>query len=139
MEGAVEGAEAPTGAEAIGALHGELPSGSVGEGDGVDNFGPKIDIPTVVNMKDKKAVTSLVFELIPDVPVWQLEFMLSGMVLHFNGGTGTAWAPLGNAMSKVLQGVQKQGVSAGEKNVQKFVAGMHEASEELAKATCVSS
>ena len=60
MEGAVEGAEAPTGAEAIGALHGELPSGSVGEGVGVDNFEPKIVIPTLVDLREKKAVISLV-------------------------------------------------------------------------------
>jgi hypothetical protein len=131
MEGAVEGAEAPTGAEAIGALHGELPSGSVGEGVGVDNFEPKIVIPTMVGgfegEEGSDQLISLVLKLIPDVPVWQLEIVLSGMVLHFNGGTGTAWVPLDNAMSKVLQGVQKNGVSAGEKNLQMFVAGMHEA------------
>ena len=61
--------------------------------------------------------------------MWQLEIVLSSMVLHFNGGTGTAWVPLDNAMTKVLQGVQKNGVSAGEKNLQMFVAGMHEASK----------
>jgi hypothetical protein len=69
MEGAVEGAEAPTGGEANGALQGELPSGSVGEGAGVDNFDLKIDIPSMVDMKDKEAVISLVLKLIPDVPV----------------------------------------------------------------------
>jgi hypothetical protein len=75
MEGAGEGAEAPTGGEANGALQGELPSGSVDEGAGVDNFDLKIDIPSMVDMKDKEAVISLVLKLIPDVPVWQLEIM----------------------------------------------------------------
>jgi hypothetical protein len=110
-------------------VNGELPSDSVGEGAGVDNFEPKIAIPTVVDLREKKAVISLVLKLIPDVPVWYLEIMLSGMVLHFNGGTGTDWVPLGNAMSKVLQGVQENGANAGEKNLQMFVAGMHEALE----------
>jgi hypothetical protein len=58
--------------------------------------------------------------------------MLSGMILHFNGGKGAAWVHLGNAMSKVLQGVQKNGASAGEKNLQMFVAGMQGASEKHA-------
>ena len=130
MEEAGERAEAPAkGVEAIGALQGELLSGSVDEGAGVDNLDPKIDIPSMVDLREKEAVISLVLKLIPDVPVWHLESMLSGMILHFDGGKGTAWVPLGNAMSKVLQDVQKNDASAGDENLQIFVAGVHEASE----------
>ena len=66
MEGAGEGAEAPTGVEANGALQGELPSGSVDEGAEVDNFDLKIDIPSMVDLREKKAVISLVLKLVPD-------------------------------------------------------------------------
>jgi hypothetical protein len=95
----------------------------VDEGAEVDNFDLKIDIPSKVDMKDKEAVISLVLKLIPEVPVWHLESMLSSMILHFDGGKGTAWGPLGNAMSKVLQDVQKNGAGAGDENLQMFVAG----------------
>ena len=130
MEEAGEEAEAPAkGVEAIGALQGELLSGSVDEGAGVDNFDPKIDIPSMVDLREKEAVISLVLKLIPDVPVWHLESMLAGMIREFDGGKGTAWVPLGNAMSKVLQDVQKNDASAGVENLQIFVAGVREASE----------
>ena len=67
MEEAGEKAEAPAkGVEAIGALQGEPPSGSVDEGAEVDNFDLKIDIPSKVDMKDKEAVISLVLKLIPE-------------------------------------------------------------------------
>ena len=132
MEGAGARAEAPKGVEAIGALQGEPPSGSVDEGAEVDNFDLKIDIPSKVDMKDREAVISLVLKLIPEVPVWHLESMLSSMILHFDGGKGTAWGPLGNAMSKVLQDVQKNGASAGDENLQMFVAGVDEASKKQA-------
>ena len=118
MEEAGEKAEAPEGVEAIGALQGEPPSGSVDEGAEVDNFDPKIDIPSMVDLREKEAVISLVLKLIPDVPVWHLESMLSGMIREFDGGKGTAWVPLGNAMSKVLQDVQKNDASAGVENLQ---------------------
>ena len=59
MEEAGEKAEAPAkGVEAIGALQGELPSGSVDEGAGVDNFDPRIDIPLMVDLREKEAVRS---------------------------------------------------------------------------------
>ena len=130
MEEAGARADAPAkGVEAIGVLQGELLSGSVDEGAGVDNFDPKIDIPSMVDLREKEAVISLVLKLFPDVPVWHLESMLLGMIREFDGGKGTAWVPLGNAMSKVLQDVQKNDASAGDENLQIFVAGVHEASE----------
>jgi hypothetical protein len=73
MEGAGERAEAALArVEAKGALQGELPSGSVDEGAEVDNFGLKIDIPSMVDLREREAVVSLVLKLIPDVPVWHL-------------------------------------------------------------------
>ena len=94
MEEAGERAEAPAkGVEAIGALQGELLSGSVDEGAGVNNFDPKIDIPSMVDLREKEAVISLVLKLIPDVPVWHLESMLAGMIREFDGGKGTAPQP----------------------------------------------
>jgi hypothetical protein len=86
----------------------------------------------MVDLREKEAVISLVLKLIPDVPVWHLESVLSSMILHFDGGKGTAWGPLGNAMSKVLQDVQKNGAGAGDENIQMFVAGVQEASEKQA-------
>jgi hypothetical protein len=54
-------------------------------------------------------VISLVLKLVPDILKWQLDLVLSGMVREFHGGTGTAWVPMGHALSKVLQGVKNEG------------------------------
>jgi hypothetical protein len=53
-------------------------------------------------------VISLVLKLVPDIPKWQLNLVLLGMVREFHGGTGAAWVTMGYALSKVLQGMKKE-------------------------------
>ena len=83
-----------------------------------------------VNMKDMDGVISLVRKLVPSIPKWQLDLVLLGMVREFHGGTETAWVPMGRALSKALQGMMNEGVTAGGKSPRRFVAGVHEVSEE---------
>jgi hypothetical protein len=66
---------------------GDIYNGSNGrEGVGVKDSDLKTTIPKCVNMKDMDGVlVSLVLKLVPAIPKWQLEFMLTGVVREFHG------------------------------------------------------
>jgi hypothetical protein len=109
---------------------GQLPTALGVADNGVNESSSVKDSFKRIDLRDLKAATVMILEVLPDLNEYEVGVAMNVMTRGFHGGVGTAWAPLNRKMCDLLRMLTSEDRTAGVSTFLLLLKGVDMATEE---------